>query len=109
MGAVQTCCLSIRPETPFYSVSLACFFSKQSLDSPENNTDRRFSSPSLHPTLLEYWVSWINVRLRICILMKLMQRLRTMGVRGAFNQANLTVHVPDQTRGELVLTCSNQF
>lgn len=41
--------------------------------------------------------------------MKLMQRLRTMGVKGAFNQANLTVHVPDQTRGELVLTCSNLF
>lgn len=57
MGAVQTCCLSIQPETPFFSVSLACFFSKWSLDSPENDTDCRFSNSSLHPTLLEYCVS----------------------------------------------------
>jgi hypothetical protein len=54
VGVVQTCCLSIQPEIPFYLVSLACFLSKKSLDSPENNTDYWFSNPSLHPTLLEY-------------------------------------------------------
>lgn len=32
VGVVQTCCLSIQPEIPFYLVSLACFLSKKSLE-----------------------------------------------------------------------------
>lgn len=102
VGVVQTC-LSIQPEIPFYLVSPACSLSKKSLDSPESNTDHRFSNARLHPTLPAYPRCLMGARLRICILnvawailRSSSSALRTMAVT-RIEQITLIIHVPGQT------------